>query len=173
MCVCVCVCVCVCARARARATVWGNRKCWRLGEQYGKSEPSRKEQERAGRVRLPWRAGELRKDSARNPGVWRRGGAGATVAGRVCAPRICTRRAGSGPGEQRAALFSRTLRPTLSLKTGPGGMEGVAMSKKTNHLPPLCLDCGGHQSPAESWPICHSALGFSTVPRWGRGHPDC
>lgn len=38
----------MCARARARATVWGNRKFCRLGEQYGKSEPSRKQQ-RAGR----------------------------------------------------------------------------------------------------------------------------
>lgn len=47
------------------------------------------------------------------------------------------------------------------------------MSKKAKHLPQLCLDCGGHQPLAEIWPVCHSALGFSTVLRWGREHPDC
>lgn len=44
------------------------------------------------------------------------------------------------------------------------------MSKKTF---PYSAWTAAVTSPAESWPVCHTALGFSTVPRWGRGHPDC
>lgn len=142
--------------ARARAPLFGEIESFAgWGSNTGKVSRAENSSERAGPVRWWRRAGELREDSARDSGVWRRGGAGATVAGRVCAPRICTGRAGSEPGEWRAALLSSTLRSTLSFIAGAGGMEGAAMSKKTKRLPPLRLDCGGHQPPAESWPVCH------------------
>lgn len=79
---------------------------------------------------------------------------------------------GLHPESREAAHFSRTLLPTLSFRAWAGGMEGVAMSQKTQHLSRLCLDGGGHQPPAVelAWlSLCPGILYCAAVGEGGPG----
>lgn len=83
----------------------------------------------------------------------------------------------SGPGEPGLDPESSGPRFSLALcgqhyrlELGLEEWRRVATSKKTKHLPPLSLDRGGHQPPAESWPVCPSALGFYCA-SMGEGRP--
>ena len=149
----VCVCVCVHAHARARPGVWGNRKFCRLGEQYGKSEPSRGLSRTGEAFGVAAAGGGAGLGPRAGPGgVAALGAGGCEPAGRgylVCGLPQETRGPRIFPGSAASTVF-------YSRERRGGRGRAAAEDSRPSLGPTPTLTVAGQGSLREYWSVCLS-----------------